>query len=277
MSFSVGVLYSSQDFLRLIRDLPGFDMTVRETFGTFAVASFGAVIELSQACGWIRLDPSGRLSITDIGRRIADARNREVSLRFQIGDILTSQPPRWMPVLKQGRSEARRYLPVDVAQCFREAGLFDSISDDVIALWDGYSKLARRVDKDTKLDIGRIGEKLSFEHECQRTKQAPRWESIESNLSGYDILSITSRDDPNYLRIEVKTAQARPEESVLFLSKNEWQVASLSGDGYTFHLWSLLPEPSLMKVSVAQMSAHVPINNGAGQWERLQVPFRAFI
>jgi hypothetical protein len=273
--FSVGVLYSAQEFLDFVEQNHSIDLKFPEIFRTFSVASSKAVLEVSQKCEWVCLNTSGYLEITDRGRQVLQGRQPDIVLRVQMGHLIETYLPTWLPLLNRGREEARKYLPLDAAQCMREAGLFTGTSDEIVKWWDTYSKLSRRSLKDSRLDVGRQGERLSLQHERQRTKREPVWRGFESNLSGFDILSIVAENDGRPLRIEVKTSNSTLSTAVFFLSRNEWQVASVS-DNYLFHLWSLQPKPTLMLIEVEQIEQHIPIDRGQGTWKTVCIPHSAF-
>src|SRR5258706_804854 len=274
--FSVGVLYSVQEFLNFVQKTPDIDLNFPELFNSFSVASPKAILEVFQKCEWVRLNVSGHLEVTERGQIIVENKEPEVALRIQIGHLLESSIPSWIPLLSRGRSEAGKYLPKDVLQCFREAGLFEGISDEIIAWWDRYSKISRKTSKDNNLELGRKGEKFSLDYERNRTKREPIWQSIESNLSGFDILSTIDDKNTTHLRIEVKTSNSLISVATFFLSKNEWDVASTS-ENYIFHLWSLQPKPNLQLVTVKDVEKHIPKNHGEGIWEKVSIPFAAFI
>ena len=114
----------------------------------------------------------------------------ENALRIQVQHLIEAYKPSWLPLLTKGRAEALRFLPEDVVQCLREADLTTSYADDVILWWDKTCKISRRTGKDEKVDVGRRGEKLSISYERRRTSREPIWKGFDSNLAGYDILSV---------------------------------------------------------------------------------------
>ncbi len=217
---------------------------------------------------------SGNLEVTEKGMAIIEPSPSEKMLRIQIFDLVEAYRPNWIPLLSRGRSEALKYLPADVVQCFREADLISSYSDDVIIWWDKISKISRKLGKDEKLELGRKGEKLSIEHERKRTEREPTWQGFESNLSGFDILSIQSKTDINTLMIEVKSSNLGWSNATFHISKNEWNVAQTSIN-YCFHLWLLLPRPKLFIVKKSKVAKHIPSNQGLGRWSDVEVPFSA--
>lgn len=275
MYFSVGILYSAQELLRFIKANPNVVSNFPEAFRSFSnVASIKAVFEICQMCEWVRLDTNGYLELTEKSDGILDDVSEEIKLRIQLHHLIEACRPTWMPLLTKGRSEALKYLPVDVVQCLREADLTGSYSDDVILWWDRVGKFTRRTGKDEKIDVGRRGEKMSIKYERNRTHREPKWQGFESNLSGYDVLSIVDPRDTNILNIEVKTSNSTWDVASFFVSKNEWSVAK-SSPNYLFHLWSLVPKNNLYIIPVKVVEKHIPTNKGHGTWESVEIPFSA--
>lgn len=274
--FSVGILYSAREFLEFVSNTPEIDLSFPDLFNTFLVASPKAMLELSQKCEWIRLNVDGKLEVTDRGIQVLNNQQLEIALRVQIGHLIETYLPPWIPLLSRGRSEAQQYLPANVLQCFNEAGLFGAISDDIVNWWDKYSKVSRRASKDNKLEIGRQGEKLTLEYERKRTKREPAWKGFESNLAGYDVLSVISETDIRPLRIEVKTSNSLPENASLYISRNEWNIATTSDD-YLVYLWTLQPKPQLTIITITQLQNHIPVNQGEGEWQSTEVPFSCLV
>jgi hypothetical protein len=274
--FSVGVLYSAQEFLEFVSSTPNLDLSFSDMFQSFVIASPKAILELSQRCEWVRLNVAGKLEVTERGFLVIQYKQPELSLRVQIGHVIESYLPPWIPLLSRGRSETQKYLPPDALQCFKEAGLFSTPTDEIVSWWDTYSKVSRKKSKDDNLDVGRRGEKLSIAYERNRTKHEPIWQGFETNLAGYDLLSIVDISDLAPLRIEVKASDSRPEVATFYISKNEWNVAALS-ENYLVHLWSLRPKPRLIIVTPMQLQNHIPVDQGSGNWEKVSVPFSVFI
>lgn len=275
MYFSVGILYSAQELLKFIKSNPKIISNFPEVFKSFDnVASAKAVFNICQKCEWIKLDIDGYLELTDKSDGILSNTHVEKILRIQIQHLIEAYKPTWIPLLTRGRSEALKYLPVDVVQCLRDADLITSYSSDVILWWDKIGKISRRTGKDEKIDIGRRGEKMSIDYEKTRTQKEPKWPGFESNFSGYDVLSIVDLKNTTPLNIEVKTSNSTWEVASFYVSKNEWSVAK-SSSNYLFHLWALVPKNKLYIVSVDAVGRHVPTNNGNGTWESVEIPFSA--
>ena len=161
-----------------------------------------------------------------------------------------------------------------------EAGLIDSQDEGVIDWWD---RLAgeERAKSDANLgDIGRKGERLTLQYEEQRTGVKPAWRSIESNLSGYDILSQRSAEEKEKLLIEVKTSTQTIENACAIISRHEWDVATMKNnlERYLFYFWAISSGVnSLAILSVDEIRSHIPSDNEAGKWENASIPFSIFI
>ncbi len=274
MYFSVGILYSAKDFLKLVEGTPGIDQKFPDLFRTFSVASPRAILDVSQECEWVRLNLDGYLEVTPKGQKILGAQSAENALRWQIKHLIDTYAPPWAPLLSRGRAEAMRYLRPNVQQCLREADLLTSLADEVISWWDALAQATWKQGQDNKLETGRRGERLSLTYEQERTKQEPVWKAIESNLCGYDILSVINEKVSTPLRIEVKASNSTPSAASFHVTRNEWAVAQTS-ENYVFHLWALQPKPRLFVVEVDEISSHVPENQGAGEWESSVIPFSA--
>jgi hypothetical protein len=184
--------------------------------------------------------------------------------------------PSWASLLPKGRSEAKNFLPIEVNQCFKEAGLFDEVTEEVVTFWDNLSNAYRNFSQKRKTEIGRIGEKLSINYEMIRTGKKPLWQSVESNLAGFDLLSVHDSGDMKKLQIEVKTSSSKLEYAMLHISKHEWLTATLSMN-YVFHLWLVHDKPKLYVLSVGAVEKHVPSDNGKGDWESVAIPFKELV
>ena len=125
------------------------------------------------------------------------------------------------------------------------------------------------------LKLEDLAKKLTLTHERKRTQREPIWQGFESNLIGYDVLSVVDKRNNNLLLIEVKTSDTAQKLASFHISENEWQV-SISSRNYIFHLWSLKPKPDLIIISPDQLEPHIPNNNGEGKWESAIIPFEVF-
>lgn len=273
--FSVGLLYSSRDFLRLIPDVGMTPSNFKSHFHTFKYTTAEKILDVSFKCGWSKLTKDGVITLSERGKQIASVEYKP-ALLYQLEDLILNFNPVWGSILSKGRSEAKNFLPSDVAQCFKESGLFDELTDDLIHFWDNMALAYRNYSQKRMTEIGRAGEKLTFEYEWKRTGRKPMWQAVESNLAGFDILSSISSSSNAKLQIEVKATSSDIRYAKIHITRNEWETA-LSSLNYVFHVWYLSGENQLFVFSVSDIEKHIPTNNHAGEWETVEIPCHALI
>ncbi len=271
MSFSVGVLYSCQDMVGLVSSKGISPKEFTDSFKTFTVAAAGEVLEMSQRCSWVALTLDGTLAVTERGKSVLGAPSRESALRVQIKHAIEIFQPAWAQRMRNGREEVKEYFPSDIKQCFKEADLLDDWTDEMILWWDDLAQAARAKKNDELLQIGRKAERLSMEYESKRTGILPRWQSLESNFSGYDILSRVNGTDTTPLRIEVKGSSLSHKQAYVFITRNEWTVAKTIGN-YKFHFWLIARNPPLLiEKDHADIATHIPTDQGGGEWQNVRI------
>lgn len=276
-TLSPGLLYSAQKLIDTVSAHPMDREQYLWSFRTVLVSPAEGVLALSTRCGWIGINEQLGLDVSDMGRRVQVLGSAEQRLRQQIKDFIQTIQPVWARLLPAGRAEALPFMPEPARQCFLEAGLCGAPpSDDIISWWDDIAAAARGRAADYFAQIGREGERCSIAYEERRVGRRPEWQAIESNKSGFDLLSITAAASPTDLQIEVK-ASMRPVNAATFhLTRNEWAVAQ-TAEEYVFHVWSITEsEKRIAVLSRNDVAAHVPVNNGAGEWETVEIPCRVF-
>ncbi len=273
--FSVGVLYSSQSFLELVRNQSISVTKFQESFTRFEVAEASLVLELSQRCHWVSISETGILELTERGQAVVIIDDSSLMLREQLADLIVVDAPAWSKRIRLGRIEARKAMPTPAEQCFRESGLFESHDPQVVDWWDRVTQGIRSSQSSFNLRIGRAAERLTVLNETEQKRQEPHWQSIESNVSGYDVLSVVAAGTTQPLQIEVKGSSMRVKEANFFLSRHEWDTA-LNSEHYEFHLWLLHQQPRLFVVSVAELTPHVPTDGGEGRWELAKFAYKDF-
>lgn len=272
LRLSVGLLYSGGELLRLIHDHRITAKQVREMFRRFHGADINAVSDMTQTCGWFRVDTDGSLRITQRGMDILSIGSPEGALRAQLLDYVFATRPPWAALASRGREETLVYLDADVLQCLEEAGLLHEWDEGLIQWWDLLADAGRGQVKNACLEVGREGERLSRDYERERTGRTPKWLSLDSNLVGYDLLSQVSRDSDAGLRIEVKATTAENGYASFHISRNEWNVAMQPiGGEYLFHLWLLRGVPQLFVIPPTKIIQHIPADKGEGLWESVEV------
>jgi hypothetical protein len=273
--FSVGLLYSSHDFLRLIPDVGMTPSHFKNHFHTFKYTTAEKILDVSFKCGWSKLTKEGVITLSERGKQIALVEYKP-ALLYQLEDLILNFNPVWGSLLSKGRSEAKNFLPAEVAQCFKECGLFDALTDDLIHFWDKMALAYRNYSQKRMTEIGRVGEKLTFEYEWKRTGRKPIWQAVESNLAGFDILSSIDSSTSTKLQIEVKATTSEIRYAKIHITRNEWETAQNSLN-YLFHIWHLSSDNQLFVLSVSDIQMHIPTDNLAGEWEIVEIPCRSLI
>lgn len=98
---------------------------------------------------------------------------------------------------------------------------------------------------------------------------------MDSNADGYDVLSLVSKRDSALLCIEVKASQAGLAGD-FYVTRNEWETAK-DLLHFSMHLWDLsASHPRLAVVDIQGLTAHIPHDEGQGQWESARIPFSSF-
>jgi len=277
MNLSPGLLYSSQKLIDTVSQSPMDRDKFLWSFRTMLVSPADGVLALATRCGWIGINEQLGLDVTDMGRKVQGLSGSEAKLRQQIRDFIQAVQPPWAKLIPAGRAEALPFMPSPARQCFYEAELDkEPPGDEVIAWWDELAAAARGRSADYLAEVGRAGERCSIAYEEGRVGRRPDWHSIESNKSGYDLLSITEASNPSELQIEVKASERPVSFADFHVTRNEWEVAQ-TAEQYVFHLWSLAPSgKSLAVLSPTDVGAHVPTENGRGRWETVAIPFTVF-
>lgn len=276
MSFHVGLLYSTHDFL----DLVVSDTIRANEFSRlnekFTLAPAHEVYRVSQDCNWIRVSDDGTIEVSERGKSIHAVHDAGERLRLQLADLIAFHNPPWAKKLMYGRREAIPALPTNAEQCFRESGLLDKWTDELIRCWDELGKNARIRRSDNLHEVGRQAELWSVQFEKHRTGKEPAWQSLDSSFAGYDVLSEKSKRSSKALRIEVKGSERKPNQATFHVSKHEWKTAYRLGD-YQFHLWFVSEFPKLYVVDYTYVDDHISVNQGDGKWSSVEVPFSPFL
>lgn len=234
-----------------------------------------SALSLAKDLAWLDINDIGQLQASAAGRKVHNANGYEAALRCILLHYVETQKPDWLQNAVYGRSRVLAFCPVGVHQVFVEAGLAGTPDADVVDFWDWLAGIARGLQRDYLLATGREGERLTLIHEEARTAAKPRWVAIDSNQDGYDVLSVKAADDRGFLSIEVKSTRSGM-SGTLHLTRHEWEIA-LDRPLHLFHLWDLsCVPPKLATIEMNEMAAHIPSDAGAGGWEIVEVPFKAF-
>ena len=197
MNLSPGLLYSAQKLIETVSLCPMDRDKFLWSFRTMLVSPAEGVLALSTRCGWIGINEQLGLDVTEMGRKVQALPGAEAKLRLQIRDFIQAVQPAWAKLIPAGRAEALPFMPSPARQCFYEAELDkEPPGDEVVSWWDELAAAARGRAADYLAQVGRAGERCSIAYEQDRVGRRPEWHSIESNKSGYDLLSITDASNP---------------------------------------------------------------------------------
>jgi len=198
--------------------------------------------------------------------------------QFCIKAVLLKHQPIWSKAMRTGRKRFVKTLDKNDQDVFAAAGLMaDPPEQDVITWWDDVSGHARLIVDQLKMKQGRAAEILSLEHERKRltelgVQREPKWPGLDDNFAGYDVLSFDVVDgELRNKMIEVKSTTASPLR--FFVSRNEWEQASLSPDSYIFHVWDMTKTPEILYIrSATDVAPHIPSDNEKGKWTNANIP-----
>jgi hypothetical protein len=275
ISFSPGIAQGCFDLLEMADRMPLAFVQIPSVFARLGNLPSSRVVESVQALNWLRAGEDGIAMLTPSGARILSLAGYEPRLRQALLDYIDAARPPWIQNATFGRARVLSFAGSEIAQVFVEAGLAHGTEDAVVAFWDAMSARARGQKNIRLTTIGRDGERLTLTHEQDRTGRMPKWVSIDSNEDGYDVLSVAGPTDPSHLSIEVKATTIGLAGS-FHLTANEWGRA-LSFPNHAFHLWDISkPVPRLAVLLREDVEPHVPVNQGTGSWESVEIPFSIF-
>ena len=273
---SSGYLHSSFKLLEMIAKREHQLSVLASALPRIEVLPAAQVVNFAIGLGWVGADNEGRAAMTASGAMIHKMSSAADRIRQALLDFIGIIQPAWAQLTPRGRQETLSALSPEIRQCFAEAGLIVGYSDEVVGWWDALAARARGQKSQMMMETGRHGERLSIKYEQVRTGKEPACQAVESNLSGYDILSVVGAMDSRKLPIEVKTTSGGIGHGSFYVSRNEWETG-ITSDFYNFHLWAIGEiKPSLAVLGKADMAPHIPTNQGEGSWDVVEIPFAAF-
>lgn len=273
---SPGAAYGCFNLLRIVAEHRLPLASICQEVPRFERLRTNDLLDIALRVGWIRQSDSGLAVLSAAGDSLMAIKAESFRLRRALVDYIEVDKPGWVALVLDGRSRVMKFAPVEFRQTIMEAYLAEGYSADVVDFWDMLAALARGERQIVLSRIGRFGERLTLAYEKARTGQEPQWRSIESNLEGYDVLSIVSAQNAAKMPIEVKTS-TQGLAGVFYLTRNEWEETALLPN-HSFHLWSVPAgkAPRLATLNREDVAPHVPSNNGAGAWKEAEIPFSAF-
>lgn len=278
MRLSVGLLYTGKDILDVFSkyQIPG--ETLHGMPARSYVAPYRDSVNFALKCGWLELGEHSFLKPSCRGQIILAESNYQNQLRLQLEDFIEVVQPRWCKLIPHGRAQALGYMDTDSKQCFREAGLLETPpSDAIVGWWDRLASRSRGRQKDILNDIGRMGERLSIIYEKMRVGKPPKWQAIENNSDGYDLLSIVSKTDDSILTIEVKASVQSVKSATFHVTRNEWEFAR-NASMHKFYVWAEVDKnPMFASLSIEDLEPHIPVDKGQGSWELAEISYASFL
>ena len=275
---SVNVLASAMLLLERIETYH-FSSLSELTYSKISSISSEDIFNFSHSCGWVSTNENTPV-LTKRGLALLQLQKRGFLLdlkRQMLMDYVIHVAPVWVNRIPYGRREAAIFMSKDESACFSEAKLLSPQFDSkVIYWWDTIANQIRTNALQSKNNTGRIGEENTIKYEKLRTNSDPVWMSVDSNLTGYDVISRVSRDNPDVLLIEVKTSTSALDQAVFHVTSHEWKVA-LTSATYVFHVWCLFGNKKLLAIiSPMDVQPYIPTNNLEGEWESTKIPFSCF-
>lgn len=248
---------------------------IRSAFSRFGVMSIEEVIDFAFEMHWIARGTDDEALLTESGKRLHTIAKAESRFRQALLDYIDLKQPVWLQNAAFGRKRLLSFVNNQIYQVFLEAAAITESDDETVAFWDMIAARARGQRDSYLLAIGRTGERLSLEHERDRTGVEAKWIALENNADGYDLLSVVDRSFSAPLTIEVKTTSVGTRSS-FSLSRHEWERAVLS-EHHVFHLWDISGRPHRLAVVVpSAVKSHVPSDCGNGEWQVAKIPFACF-
>lgn len=260
-----------------------FSVDQVENIKTYYGINKTAALQLAHQCEWLLVIDESTYKLTSYGERLLssfyDMQISENLYREILFHYIVTCKPIWARRIPYGRNEAYRIMSDEEQACIRKAGLMkDPVSRDEVDWWDALAEIQRAEIEHQKDDVGREGEELTIEYEKSRTKANPIWESVNSNLAGFDIISQVSSADASQILIEVKSSSKTLDSASFFVTHHEWDFASsgYNKNRYYFYLWLLGSTNHLAIVPSSEIKKHIPLESGQGEWSETIIPFSAF-
>lgn len=245
------------------------------TFDDVAVPE--AIAQLRQGPSDVaRFDYTGAAELLHLcGPAFFSSANRSTTgHRRIVSYLVAAEAPTWRLAAAKGKKWCRNAMDENSAQTIGWANLWD-MDDEALDWWFQLATAARGQAEAARAAVGRIGERLTFEHECGRLQAlgapcVPVWRSTEDDTLGYDIESweYSPGSEPLPLRIEVKAYAGADRR--FFLTRGEWRTALRFRAGFAVDLWDVSTK-TLTRFAVEQVKKAIPAETPAGEWQTLLV------
>jgi hypothetical protein len=223
-----------------------------------------------------RLDYAGAMELLSVcDMELFPAANSSTDGRRQIvARLVEVERPAWRLAAGRGKKWCHDAMDPNTAQAIDWAALWNS-DDGALSWWLELAVATRGLEESSRVAVGRIGERLTLEHERDRLKALgapgePVWRSIEDDTLGYDIESWDRTTSGAFvpLRIEVKAYSGT--ERRFFLSRGEWRAALRFHPQFVVDVWDV-KTASLTRFDVDQVMSAIPKEAPPGEWQNLLI------
>lgn len=208
-------------------------------------------LELASELGYLKFE-LGALKVTAAGKALGELDElTALRLIFRRTLIELRRDLLWLAYLDE---ESLREHDVNLYRVTKNLKLWSrSMEKANLDFWNTLKSSGKYEDNDARLKAGRLAEDRTFEFEKNRLaslgfsnlSNEVRWVSQDSDLHGYDVLSFTGRGDQPHktIHIEVKSVSHNHRRGkYFFLSRNEFDQATVLQNSYFFYLWNVSDE-----------------------------------
>lgn len=272
---SVDILWSTRLLLKRIIE---YNLNCVDDIYLPSVSSVNldVLLDLAESCNWISIEES-HIAVGERACEILKSSDFSDQARIMLADYVMNVNPAWAKRIPYGRKESFIFMSKDEQACFYEAGLMNDEPDNRdIKWWDQIANYIRSQDDLFRNETARKGELYTVLYESNRTGKKPQWISIDSNLTGYDVISCVSKDNKARLLIEVKCSELSINNAEFYITAHEWHTACNSSN-FLFYLWCLYDnKKQLAIVKPSTILPYIPTNNETGKWQTVRILFNSF-
>ncbi len=198
--------------------------------------------------------------------------------RSAISHVARLTKPAWLAPLVRGRGPLFAALGPDMLECFRRADALNEVPPPDVVRWlDELNAVARGNADLSFVERGREAEALSMARERDLLSHHPNapsveWLALDDNALGYDIRSYRW-DGSRFVPLLIEVKGCGSEELVVYVTRNEYEVARRARKFHVFHVWHL-PSRVLHEVPVETLEHSFPQDRGSGRWREAQISVR---
>lgn len=208
-------------------------------------------MELAAELGYLKFE-SGTIKVTAGGKALGELDElNALRLIFKQTLIELRRDLLWIAYLDE---ESLKEHDINLYRVTKNLRLWSrSMEKANLDFWNTLKSSGKYEDTDARLRAGRLAEEKTIEFEKNRLESfgfsdlsnEVRWVSQDSDLHGYDVLSFTGRGEHplQKIQIEVKSvSHSHRRGRYFFLSRNEFDQATVLQHSYFFYLWNVSNE-----------------------------------